>query len=67
MHRGEHGLAFHDGGHGAFGPRSPVADHLRKSFISKNHISEANVSTNFRSVLGWSATNNSIRIFYHQV
>ena len=38
MHRGEHGLAFHDGGHGAFGPRSPVADHLRKSFMQYHEI-----------------------------
>ena len=31
MHRREHGLALDDGGHGALGHRSLMADHFRKS------------------------------------
>ena len=30
MHRCEHGLALDDGGHGALGHRSLMADHFRK-------------------------------------
>ena len=36
---------------------------------SQHHLIHfvTNTENNSRSVLGWSATNNSIRIFYHQV